>query len=121
MQSLGMSSSTTINICDREEDMYEFFDKASELNSNFIVRASVNRCANDATVAEEMVFNTKQFRHRISFQNSQGELIDTMLKVRVKQLTLHPPIAKSRHYSSMPVTVISAYEDKMPQDRERIR
>lgn len=110
-----------INVCDREGDMYEFFCKANELQTNFIVRASVNRCANETTIVEEMAFNTRPYKHKITFQNANGELVKVNLSIAVKKLMFHPPRAKANDYPSIPVTVISAIEDKKPNNRERIR
>ncbi|MFN7097363.1 MAG: IS4 family transposase [Gammaproteobacteria bacterium] len=119
--SLKNNASKVINICDREGDIYELFSKAEQLNSNFIIRACVNRLANETTIAEEMAFSSKNFNHQIDFQNTSGEKINAKIKVFVKRLIVHPPIGKSKIYSSMPITVVSAIENTNPKDRKRIR
>lgn len=118
---LKVESRRVINICDREGDMYELFCKANELGSNFIVRACLNRYANDTKIAEEIAFGSRTYNHKIAIQTSDDELNKIKMTVLVKKLTLHPPKAKEKAYPSLPVTVISAIEDNKPQDRDRIR
>ncbi len=118
---LRAESRKVINICDREGDMYELFCKASELESYFIVRACLNRYANDTKIEEEMAFGARKYNHQIVIQNGDRKLENIKMTVLAKKLILHPPKAKEKAYPSLPITVISAIEDNKPKGRDRIR
>ncbi len=118
---LNDAAAKVINICDREGDMYELFCACEELNTNFIVRTSLNRQANESTVAEEMSFGVKNFKHKIKFENSDKKMVETRITVMTKRLILHPPVAKAKSCKSLPITVISAIEDSTPKDRDKIK
>jgi hypothetical protein len=50
-----------VHISDRENDIYEYFCGCSELESYFLIRACVNRLANEATISEEMATQEKPY------------------------------------------------------------
>ena len=113
--------SQIIHVGDRESDIYEYFSSCSDLGSYFLVRACVNRLANETTIVEELGREKKLYNHKISFQNAKGKKINAKLKIKVKTLKLHPPVDKKSNYSDLQVTVISAVETDNPIDREKIK
>jgi len=110
-----------INIGDRENDIYEYFQLCSELGCYFLIRSCVNRLANETTIAEEVGRHEANYQHTISFKTPQGENIKAKLALKIKNVTLHPPIGKDKSYHDLPVTVISAVEQLHPKDREQIK
>jgi len=118
---LAREPSQIIHIGDRESDIYEYFSNCHGLGSYFIVRGCVNRLANETTVAEEISKQPTQYKHTISYTDSSGELIEANLNIKVKKLTVHPPLDKQDRYPSLPIVVISAYETKTPKNRPPIK
>lgn len=114
--------SKLIHVGDRESDIYEFFCECEQLGSHFLIRSCVNRLANEATLAEEIVTNEKSFSHRIHFVDRNGDEQEADLQVKVTPVELHPPIGKQAKYpESLKVTMVSAIEQEKPEGRERIR
>ena len=112
--------SKLIHIGDRECDIYEFFRKCTELNSFYLVRTCVNRLADEATVAEIVALKKGGYRYNIEFIDADGEKIKAKLIIKVKSVTLHPPIGKEKLYPDLKTFVISASEIDVPVGREAI-
>ncbi|MFL9998942.1 IS4 family transposase [Paraburkholderia sediminicola] len=101
-----------VHIGDRESDIFELFDAASEHGTHFLVRTCSNRLAGDGghTVAEEMSEVRVKGLHRIEFRDAKGRPHRALLEIRYRRLTVWPPVAKQRHYPALRLTVIHATE-----------
>lgn len=117
----GSNPSKMIHIGDRENDIYEYYCKCQELDSYFIVRACVNRLANESTLVEEVGSQKVYAKQRIEFIDKDGVLISTTLDIRVKRVELHPPIGKQAKYPDLTVFFISAIEAEVPKNRAQIK
>jgi hypothetical protein len=111
-----------VHIGDRESDIFELFDAASELGTHFLVRTCTNRLAGDGghTVADEMSEVRVKGLHRIEFRDAKGHPHQALLEIRYRRLTVWPPVAKQRHYPALRLTVIHATERSEPVGREPI-
>ena len=56
-----------VHIGDRENDIYEFFSETENLGTNFLVRACVNRLADDTTISDILGREETSFTRQISF------------------------------------------------------
>lgn len=112
--------SKCIHIGDRENDIYEFFCNAQELDTKFLVRASVNRLAEESTIADIIGQEEPVFTRQISFTDKHNKEIVTNVSVKYKQMEIHPPIGKEAHYPSLNVVFINVHEIDDPVDREAI-
>jgi hypothetical protein len=85
-----------VHIGDRESDIFELFDAASELGTHFLVRTCTNRLAGDGghTVADEMSEVRVKGLHRIEFRDGKGRPQQALLEIRYRRLTVWPPVAK---------------------------
>lgn len=115
------SPSKIIHIGDRENDIYEYFCKCFDLGTHFLVRACVNRLADEATISELIGAQSKAFNHRIEFIDGDGKDIAANLELKVRQVKLHPPIGKQDTYPDLNVTIVSAVEKDPPKNRDRIK
>lgn len=119
---LQKNPSKLVHVGDRESDIYEFFCECERLGSHFLIRSRVNRLANEATLAEEIVRQEESFNHSIRFVDRNGNEQVADLQVKVTPAELHPPIGKQAKYpESLKVMVVSAIEQEKPEARERIR
>ncbi|MFL9998975.1 IS4 family transposase [Paraburkholderia sediminicola] len=111
-----------VHIGDRESDIFELFDAASELGTHFLVRTCTNRLAGDGghTVSEEMSEVRVKGLHHIEFRDTKGRPHRALLEIRYRRLTVWPPVAKQRHYPALRLTVIHATERGEPTDRKRV-
>ena len=111
-----------VHIGDRESDIFELFDAASELGTHFLVRTCTNRLAGDGghTVADEMSEVRVKGLHRIEFRDAKGRAHQALLEIRYRRLTVWPPVAKQRHYPALRLTVIHATERGEPTGRKRV-
>jgi hypothetical protein len=111
-----------VHIGDRESDIFELFDAASELGTHFLVRTCTNRLAGDGghTVADEMSEVRVKGLHRIEFRDGKGRPQQALLEIRYRRLTVWPPVAKQRHYPALRLTVIHATERGEPTGRKRV-
>lgn len=113
-----------VHIGDRENDIYEFFCTANELETHFLVRTCVNRLAGDGrhTIADEMTEVKAQGVHRvvIGIGKSSGQSDIAELELRYKQIRVLPPIGKHKRYPTQTLTVIHATERTAPTGRPRI-
>ena len=112
--------SQLIHIGDRENDIYEYFCECERLNTHFIVRACVNRLANESTLVEEIACHRRSFKHRIQFIQSDGKMIKATLELKYRRLVLHPSMGKQKAYPDLIVTVVSAVEIDAPANRKPI-
>ena len=81
----------------------------------------MNRLAKESTLIEEFALSGNSFSKRIEFDDAKGNKISTRVGVKVKNMLLHPPIYKAKHYDDLHDTVVLAVEEKKPTDRDRIR
>lgn len=120
-QAINDNPSKLIHIGDRESDIYEYFSNCQDLGNYFIVRSCVNRLANETTIAEEIARLPVTYQHTIQYVDSEGNHIKANLDVKVKWLTVHPPVDKQEQYMSLSIAVISAFEPDPPNDRHPIK
>ena len=120
-QSINDEPSKLVHIGDRESDIYEYFSSCQGLGSYFIVRSCVNRLANESTLVEEVALQPVSYKHTIEYIDSDGKQIRAKLDIKVKWLTLHPPLDKQGQYPSLSIAVVSACENNPPSDRHQIK
>lgn len=111
-----------VHIGDRESDIYELFCLAQELGTNFLVRACVDRLAEDGgtTIARVMRDVGPSGAHRVRFHDASGREQDALLSVRFATMTVRPPIGKQRRYAHQRLRVIHAEEVDPPEGRSPI-
>jgi hypothetical protein len=109
-----------IHIGDRENDIYEFFSEAENLGTNFLVRACVNRLADDTTISDILGREEPSFTREISFIDQNNKEISIRVAVKFKRMEIHPPIGKEDRYPSLDLIFINAHEIGDPVDREPI-
>jgi hypothetical protein len=98
-QHLVSSPTRVITVCDREADMYEFFQEASALNAPIVVRVALNRRLQEAE--EKYLFDRMKVLAKvgqIELAVPQHEHPDrtVVCEVRVGSVTLAPPDRKRR-------------------------
>ena len=86
------------------------------------MRTCVDRLAGegDHTVVAEMQEGRVKGRHRLKVKNNQGELVEAVLELRYRRLSLLPPRGKQKHYPELMLTVLYAQERDTPKDRGKI-
>ena len=111
-----------VHIGDRENDIYEFFCRASAEGTNFVVRTCVDRLAGDGshTINAEMAEVSVKGRHRVAVPLGNGEVEETMVELRFKAIDVLPPIGKQNRYPPLRLTVIHAQERTVPEGRKPI-
>ncbi len=111
-----------IHVVDRENDIYELYCAAKELNTHFLVRTCVDRLAGDGkhTVADEMEYVPVKGVHKFEIITKSGKLEKIALDVKYKIIKVLPLIGKQKKYPSVILTIIHAEEHKTPKNRERI-
>jgi len=119
---LAIDAGHCVHIGDRESDIYELFSRAAELKTHFLVRTCVDRLAGEKgkTITAEMKRSPIQGLHRIEFKDSKGQQCEAVLKIRYKEIKVHPPIGKQGKYPSLTLTVIHATERGAPKGRAKI-
>ena len=109
-----------IHIGDRENDIYEFFTEAENIGTNFVIRACVNRLADDSTISDILGQEDPSFTRQISFIDQNNREISTRIAVTFKKMEIHPPIGKEGRYHSLDLIFINAREVGQPVDRDPI-
>ena len=101
-----------IHVGDRESDIYELYCLARELGAHFLVRTCVDRLACDGktTIAREMASVKPMGQHEIVLHGSDGECREVVLDLKVKRMTVLPPIGKFKRYPTLELTVLHATE-----------
>jgi hypothetical protein len=115
--------SRCIHIGDRESDIYELFCAAQEARTHFLVRTCVDRLAEDGdtTVSQVMRLEPILGVHEIEVRDDRGRTSTAEIELRVRRMTVRPPIGKQRRYPALSLTVIHAHERGAPEGREPIR
>jgi hypothetical protein len=115
--------SRCIHIGDRESDIYELFCAAQEAETHFLVRTCVDRLAEegDTTISRVMRCEPVLGVHEVEVRDDRGRVATAEIELRVRRMTVRPPIGKQRRYPALPLTVISAHERGAPEGREPIR
>jgi hypothetical protein len=101
-----------VHIGDRESDIYELYCLAQELGTHFLVRTCVDRlaCNGKTTIVKEMADAKTLGQHTIALHGSDGECREVVLDLKVKRMTVLPPIGKFKRYPSLELTVLHAVE-----------
>ena len=68
-----------------------------------------------------MALQAIYYTHRIEYQDGEGNQIKARLDIKVKWLTVHPPLDKQGQYSSLSIAVITVYEREPPSNRDPIK
>lgn len=88
-------STEVITVCDREADIYEFFDEAKENKAKLLVRLKVNRAIENATKPIKCYLKAQESLAEYEFQvpKKKGEYPSRTAKVEVRHapLTIHAP------------------------------
>ena len=111
-----------VHIGDRENDIYEFYCKAEEIGTQFIVRLCNDRCAGngDHRVSTVMAEAPVAGPHKVDIRSRGGELEQAIVELKYKQIQLIAPIAKRKRCPAVVVTVIHATEKSPPPHRSAI-
>ena len=111
-----------VHIGDRESDIFELFCVAAEENTRFLIRTCVDRLADkQTTVSRKMSRQPVQGHHVIEVPDGKGNVSKAKLSIRFCTMTVHPPVAKQKHYPSLSLTVIYAQEVNAPKSRQAIQ
>ncbi|MCX8566027.1 MAG: hypothetical protein ON057_000754 [Glomeribacter sp. 1016415] len=81
-----------VHVGDRESDIYELFCLAQEQQTNFLVRACVDRLAEDGTHTIEQEMNEVRIKglHRITIRDSKGKESQVALELRYRRIKVLP-------------------------------
>lgn len=111
-----------VHIGDRENDIYEFYCKAEEIGTHFIVRECNDRCAGDGDhrVSAEMAEVAVQGLHTVEVRTKSGDIEHVIVELKYKKIQMIAPIAKRKRYPAVGVTVIYAIEKNAPTHRPPI-
>lgn len=111
-----------VHIGDRESDIFEFFSTAAELRTHFLVRTCVDRLAEEdgETVASKMKSVPVQGLHCIRLMDHKDLERPAILKIKFREMAVHPPIGKRNQHPSLRLTVIEALEHGSSTDRPKI-
>ena len=112
-----------IAVCDREADIYEFFNQANKLGVKLIVRASHNRCLEDGKKLWDSLENEKvKFSYKLPLPNSKKDI--ATLQVRYTSVDFAFSSHKANYDNSPKVikniTAIYVTEKNPPQHREAL-
>lgn len=111
-----------IHVGDRESDIYEMFCAAREEGTHFLIRACVDRLAEDGTVtiSDEMKESSVKGLHRIEVRDRKGNSSIASIEIKYRRIRILPPIGKQKQYPSLMLTVIYAQERGRPKGRDPI-
>jgi len=111
-----------VHVGDRENDIYEFFCEAQNLNTHFVVRVCADRLAGDGKhkISDEMGRIPIQKLHKIEVRDKKGKISVATLALTYHCLTVLPPIGKQKKYPALTLTVIHAKERGKPDNRDAI-
>lgn len=115
-----IDNSKIIHIGDRENDIFEFFSECNKLGTNFIVRTCVNRKTSLSTIDQQISERKQFFVHKITYQDKNGNKIETSLKIKYVNAEVKPPHGKQKKYETQFLTYIIAEEIGIPEDRDPI-
>ena len=117
----------TVTVCDREADLFEFFDRCFTNNHLFLVRATHNRkiddeiklfdCIRNANVSGEVVVEIP----RDTRNNDQKRL--TTLEISYEKVNIPVPVNKQKHLNKkdfLEVTIILAKEKNSLENKSPI-
>ena len=113
-----------INICDRESDIYELFDKAEKTNKAFLIRAAYNRMTSDnEKVLDEIkkenpIGETKVVIPRDSRKNIKER--EAILKVSYRNFDIKRPNVRAKDKHLSPYVNINVIYIKEHQEDENI-
>jgi len=115
------SPKNLVHIGDRESDIFEFFNRAIQERSNFLVRVKVDRRSDKDTIFTNISKSKIIGTYNLHFKDRKGNDINTMLDVRAESMIVRPPFGpKSKIYPDLNLTIITARERRQPKGRERI-
>ncbi|MFZ5610313.1 MAG: IS4 family transposase [Pseudomonadota bacterium] len=111
-----------VHIGDRESDIYELFCLADELGTNFLVRACVDRLAENRhrKVSQTLEETPLLATHDVTFVNAKGKTETATLEMKYRRIRILPPIGKQRRYPALDLTVLHAREAGAPEGRKAI-
>jgi hypothetical protein len=112
-----------VHVGDRESDIYELYCLACELGAHFLVRTCVDRLAVDGTrtIAKEMEGAKMLGTHTVVVRDSDGEARKAVLDIKVRRMTILPPIGKFKRYPKLELTVLHAVERLPSSPRKKAR
>lgn len=115
--------SRCIHIGDREADIYELFCTARQAEAHFLVRTCVDRLAEDGDTTISRVMRRVPILgvHEVEVRDAKGRAATAEVELRVRRMTVRPPIGKQGRYPELSLTVIHAHERGAPEGREPIR
>src|SRR5262249_5488761 len=96
------------HVGDREADTFELCHEAREARTPFLVRTAVGRLASKGgtTVAKVMKRQPVRGTHEVEVRDDYGRISTAKVYLRFCRVTAHPPAAKRKRYSALPLTVI---------------
>jgi hypothetical protein len=93
VRQLPDTSKRIVTVCDREADIYELFQEAANQNMDYIVRASHNRCLEDAPLLRhhlDEISVAATYMIKVRRQVNQPERMASV-ELRYTTVTLSPP------------------------------
>ncbi len=115
--------SRCVHIGDREADIYELFCTARQAETQVLVRTCVDRLAEDGdtTISRVMSHMPILGVHEVEVRDARGRAATAEVELRVRRMTVRPPIGKQDRDPALSLTVIHAQERGTPEGREPIR
>ena len=111
-----------VHVGDRESDIYEMFCAAQEKGTHFLIRACVDRLAENGTItiSDEMGISPVKGLHRIEVRDRRGNSSIASIEIRYRRIRVLPPIGEQKQYPPLMLTVIYAQEKGKPKGRDPI-
>ena len=123
-------STSIINVCDRESDIYEFMDRSLKQNSSFIIRAKSERklrydeSDDEISLLSESFAETKAIAHETVEIMGNGDRQSRRAKISIvsRRIFLDPPERQklAGKLDPLEVTAIHVVESEATGDGERI-
>jgi hypothetical protein len=127
-------SENVITICDREADMYDFFLRSKELNTQLLVRACQNRKVNKKTPYSEKtgqklweLLKGKEVKGKITVDIPKRDKFPSRkaeCKVKYSEFTMNHPVNHfEKHTKNLPniqLNAIYVYEEKKEESDDAI-
>jgi len=116
------SPENLVHVGDRESDIYELFCLAHNLKTKFLVRACVDRLAQEGetTIEKEMAQASRHGQYTLQLNVEKGVTNRAVLDIKYEKIRVLSPLAKRNKYPPLELTIVHATETVEPEGRSRI-